>query len=315
MAKKSSMARLLVAALALVAGLSSCRSTSDLRSSAVIGLAEPAERTRGGPHSEELSSIAAEPVTSRSVQTEAAPDDAAELAEKLSNPVADLISVPIQGNWDTGIGPADADRTTINVQPVIPFSLNPDWNAISRTIVPIIDAESPVAGGEDESGLGDVLQSFFFSPKAPTESGWIWGIGPAFLLPTASEDALGSEKWAAGPTLVVLKQEKGWTYGALANHLWSYAGEDDRADVNATFVQPFLSFTTKTHTTLTLNTESTYDWTQNQWTVPVNASVSQLLRIGKMPISLAFGYREYVEAPDGGPDWGLRFALTLLLPK
>lgn len=246
---------------------------------------------------------------------EAPADDAADLAKKLANPMANLISVPIQANLDTGIGPEDADRTTVNVQPVVPFSIGEEWNVITRTIVPIVDAESPVPGGSDESGLGDVLESLFFSPKAPTSSGWIWGAGPALLFPTASEDELGTGKAAAGPTFVVLKQDSGWTYGALAYHLWSYAGEDDRAGVNATFLQPFLAYTTKTHTTLTLNTESTYDWNGDEWTVPVNVMASQVLKIGGLPISLAVGYREYLEAPDGGPEWGLRFVLTFLFPK
>lgn len=243
-----------------------------------------------------------------------AADSEAELAKKLLNPVAALISVPIQYNVDYGIGAADADRTTINVQPVIPISLDEKWNMISRTIVPIIDAESPVIGGDDESGFGDVLQSLFFSPKAPTSGGWIWGAGPALLLPTASEDVLGTEKWALGPTAVVLRQENGWTYGALANHLWSFAGDDDRSDVNATYVQPFLAFTMKTHTTLTINSESTYDWTNSDWTVPINLMATQVLKIGSLPISVGVGYREYVETPDGGPDWGLRFVLTFLFP-
>ena len=167
--------------------------------------------------------------------------DEAELAKQLSNPVAALISVPFQYNWDTDIGPANADRSLLNIQPVIPFAISQDWNLISRTIVPIIDAESPVIGGEDHSGLGDILQSFFFSPKNPTKNGWIYGLGPALLFPSASDDALGQEKWGAGPTAVVLKQEKGWTYGALANHIWSFAGDDDRPDVSATFLQSFLA--------------------------------------------------------------------------
>ena len=242
-------------------------------------------------------------------------DDSAELAKKLQNPIAALISVPMQYNWDTGIGSADADRSTLNVQPVIPFELNPEWNIISRTIVPLIDADAPVAGGDDHSGVGDVVQSLFFSPKAPTAGGWIWGVGPVFLLPTASDSALGTEKWGAGPTAVVLKQEHGWTYGALANHIWSVAGDDARADVNATFLQPFLSYTTKTYTTFSLNTESTYDWDAEQWTVPVNVMASQLVKFGKQPVSFGLGYRDYVEAPTGGPDWGLRFVVTLLFPK
>jgi hypothetical protein len=245
-----------------------------------------------------------------------APDADAELAKKLQNPIAALISVPVKLDWDTGIGPADADRFTYVVQPVIPFSLNQEWNLISRTIVPVyIDAQSPVAGGSDTSGMGDVLQSFFFSPKAPTAGGWIWGVGPVLSLPTASKDALGSEKYGAGPTVVVLRQDSGWTYGMLANHMWSFAGNDSRADVSATFIQPFISYTTKTYTTFGLNTESTYDWEASQWTVPINASVSQLMKFGKQRVSFAFGYRNYVDAPTGGPDWGLRFTVTFLFPK
>lgn len=241
-------------------------------------------------------------------------DESAELAKKLSNPIASLISVPMKVNWDTGIGPAGADRTTFIVQPVIPFELTPSWNLITRTIVPYVHAESPVAGGSSVKGLGDTTQSFFFSPKAPTAGGWIWGAGPVLQWATASKSELGG-KWGIGPTAVVLKQEHGWTYGGLANHVWSFAGGDGSADVNATFVQPFLSFTTKTATTYGINTESTYDWTGNQWTVPINLSVSQMLRLGQQPVSFALAYRHYVERPSGGPDWGLSFTFTLLFPK
>lgn len=239
----------------------------------------------------------------------------AELAKKLSNPVANLISVPIQMNWDFGIGPANATRMTINVQPVIPVTLNEDWNVITRTILPIINAESPVKRGDDKFGLGDTTQSFFLSPKEPTGGGWIWGAGPAFLWPTSTDDALGTGKVGAGPTAVLLKQEHGWTYGVLANHLWSFAGQGNTADVNATFLQPFLAFTTEKFTTFTLNTESTYDWENEQWTVPLNLQVSQLVKIGKLPISFAVGGRYYAEGPSGGPEWGMRFVIQFLLPK
>ena len=243
------------------------------------------------------------------------PNDAAELAKKLSNPVASLISVPVKLDWDTGIGPAGADRAVYVVQPVIPITLSKDWNLISRTIVPYIDAQSPVTGGADQSGLGDITQSFFFSPSAPTAGGWIWGAGPVLLLNTASNDALGSDKWGAGPTAVLLRQEGGWTYGVLANHIWSFGGNEQRADISTTFLQPFLAYTTKTQTTWGINTESTYDWKNSQWTVPINLSVSQLVKLGSQPVSFAFGLRSYAERPDGGPDWGLRFSVTFLFPK
>ena len=247
---------------------------------------------------------------------DAATDDkaqSAELAKKLQNPVASLISVPIQNNWDFGIGPADAMRYTANIQPVIPLTLTEDWNLITRTILPVIYAESPVAGGRDASGLGDVVQSFFLSPNEPV-GGWILGGGPVFLWPTATDSALGSGKWGAGPTIVALRQEHGFTYGALVNQIWSYAGWGPQ-NVNATFLQPFVAYTTKTYTTFGFNTESSYNWTANQWSVPLNLTVQQVLKIGKQPIAFQLGYRYYADGPRGGPDWGLRFTVTLLFPK
>ncbi|GAA5123319.1 transporter [Luteolibacter yonseiensis] len=237
----------------------------------------------------------------------------AELAKKLSNPIADLISVPTQSNYDFGIGPGDGAKWTTNIQPVIPIGLNDGWNVISRTILPVIDQEGILpGGGSDESGLGDVVQSFFFSPKT---SDPIWGAGPVFLIPTATDEVLGGEKWGIGPTAVVLKQEGPWTYGALVNHLWDFAGEDDRNSVNATFLQPFVGYTTPAATTYTLNLESTYDWQGNDWTVPVNFVVSQLVKIGDQPVQFFAGARYYFDTPDGGPEWGLRFGLTFLFPK
>jgi hypothetical protein len=237
-----------------------------------------------------------------------------DLAQQLANPVSSLISVPFQSNWDFGIGPEDASRYTLNIQPVVPLSLDEDWNLIVRTIVPVIDAESSAAGVPDASGLGDIVQSFFFSPVDPV-NGWIVGAGPAFLYPSASDALLGSEQWGVGPTAVALKQDGPWTWGALVNHLSSFAGDEARADINATFLQPFVSYITPSKTTYTLNSESTYDWERDQWLVPLNAVVSQLVAIGDQPVQLSLGARYYAEGPDGGPEWGLRAAVTLLFPR
>src|SRR5688500_5032911 len=153
--------------------------------------------------------------------------DTEALAKQLANPIASLISVPMQFNYDDGIGPFDdGDRYFINVQPVIPVSISEDWNMISRTIVPIISQHDIFPGAGSQFGLGDTVQSLFFSPKALTASGWTWGAGPVFLIPTATDDLLGAKKWGAGPTAVALKQTAtGWTYGALINHIWSIAGD------------------------------------------------------------------------------------------
>lgn len=241
-------------------------------------------------------------------------DNAAELAKKLQNPVASLISVPFQFNVDTGFGPKDADKLTLNIQPVIPITLNDDWNLIIRTILPVVHLGSLADGVSSETGLGDTVQSFFFSPKEPV-GGWIIGFGPVFLWPTATEDLLGGEQWGAGPTFLVLRQESGWTYGLLANHIWSYAGNDDRDDVNATFLQPFISYTLPTYTTIGLSSESTYNWDEGEWTVPLIAQVSQLVKVGKLPVQFSLGGKYFLEAPDGGPEWGIRFTVTFLFPK
>jgi hypothetical protein len=246
-----------------------------------------------------------------------AQDQASVLAKQLSNPVAALISVPFQLNFDQDIGPAEeGDRWTLNVQPVVPIGLNEDWNLISRTILPIVSQDDIFPGAGSQSGLGDVVQSVFFSPKEPTSSGWIWGAGPVFLLPTGSDDLLTADQWAAGPTAVVLKQQGPWTYGALANHLWSFAGDEDRRDVNATFLQPFLSYTTPAAWTFALNTESTYDWEGEEWNVPVNAIVSKVTRVGSQLVSVGGGLRYWADSPDSGAEGlGVRLVFTLLFPK
>lgn len=240
-----------------------------------------------------------------------------DLAKKLANPVASLISVPIQANYDENIGPSEEGSVwRINIQPVIPITLNDRWNLISRTILPVIDQTDVPVAGMGESGIGDIVQSLFFSPAKPTSSGVIWGIGPVFLLPTASDEMLGGEKWGIGPTGVILKQVGSWTFGALANHIESIGGEDDRADISATFMQPFISYITKTKTTIGLSVESTYDWESEQWSVPVNFTVNQLLKIGPQLLQIGVGARYWADSPDNGPgDWGARLQLTFLFPK
>ena len=242
--------------------------------------------------------------------------DSAELAKKLSNPVAALISVPLQFNTDMNIGPDDAgERVTLNVQPVIPVSISEKWNLISRIITPIVGVDEIFPGSGSTVGLGDMTPTLFFSPKEPTKGGLIWGAGPVFLLPTATDDLLGADQWGFGPSFLVLKQQSGWTYGALVNHIERVAGDDRLEDISTSFIQPFLSKTFPSSLTVGVNTESTYDWNQEQWTVPVNLTMTTITKWGKQVMQLGIGGRYYVEAPDNGPEWGIRMTVTLLFPK
>ena len=240
-----------------------------------------------------------------------------DLAKKLANPIASLISIPFQFNYDHGYGPrGDGWKAFVNIQPVIPITLSEDWNLISRTIIPIAHQEDLAPGLGSQCGLGDVVQSLFFSPSKPGPGGLIWGVGPVLMFPTATDELLGGEKWGAGPTAIVLKQSGPWTYGALANHIWSYAGDDDREDVNLTYLQPFLSYTTKNAWTFSLNAESSFNWDEDEWSVPINLLASKLIKIGKLPVQIGAGVRYWAASTPQGPEgWGVRIQMTFLLPK
>ena len=241
----------------------------------------------------------------------------ADLAQKLANPLANLISLPIQMNIDQDLGPRnDGTKVATNVQPVIPFDFSDGWSLISRTIVPIVYQDNVFPGAGSQFGLGDVNLSLFFSPKAPTAGGIIWGVGPVLLLPTATDSKLGGKKWGAGPALVVLTTRGPWTVGALANQIWSFAGNGDRPDISSAFVQPFVAYNTPSAWTVSVQSESSYNWRTERWAVPVNVSVAKLVRFGKLPVSLQAGVGYWLESPPGGAE-GIRYRLqvSLVLPK
>jgi len=249
-----------------------------------------------------------------------APADSAKIAEKLSNPVASLISVPLQFNDDTGIGPTrSGHKVALNIQPVIPVPLSDDWNMISRTILPVVSQSDIAPGTSHQFGVGDITQSLFFSPRKPTADGVIWGIGPAILIPTASNDLLGGHRWGVGPTALVLRQAHGITAGFLANQIWSIArtnGHVPGSPISMTFVQPFLSYNTPAAWTYGLNLESSYDWHQHEYTVPLNLSVSKVTRLGRLPVSFGGGARYWLASTEGGPHgWGFRFTVTAVFPE
>jgi hypothetical protein len=263
-------------------------------------------------------------------EVEAETDEATKLAKQLSNPISSLISVPFQANEDFGYGPShNGYKFTLNIQPVIPISISKDWNLILRTIVPIVSQHDlfyvenvprslGITQNRSQDGLSDTTQSFFFSPKHPGPFGLIWGVGPALLYPTGTHPFLGTGTFSIGPTVVVLEQVGGLTVGALMNQLWSVYTEDRRNTFSQLFLQPFIAYTLKTHTTFTLSSETSANWNNTpgdaKWTVPLVFSISQVLKIGKQPVSIQIGGKYYADSPRYGPDWGVRFAFTLLYP-
>lgn len=249
-----------------------------------------------------------------SQEKEQEPKAGGDLASKIQNPIANLISVPFQNNTDFGVGTYDRTRNTLNIQPVIPFSLNKELNLITRTIIPIMS--QPVGSGNNEFGLGDISLSLFLTPAKPGKL--IYGGGVALGLPTATDQYLGTGKWTAGPTIVLLVQPKGWTIGTIIQNTWSYAGAGDRGDVNFFYSQIFAvknlekGWYVNSAPIITANWETP---SGDQWTVPLGAGVGKLFRLGKLPINAQAGYYFNIVKPAGGPDSQLRVQATLLFPK
>jgi hypothetical protein len=255
------------------------------------------------------------PSLGRAQQPAAAGGDSAELAKKLSNPVSDLVSVPFQFNWEQNVGPSELTRFILNVQPVMPFTLNEDWNLIMRIIAPLISQPPLFDGGTATFGISDITTSFFLSPTKLTE--FILGVGPVIVLPSTNEPTLGSGKWSAGPTAVALKQTGPWTFGALWNQVWSFSGDPSRSDVNQMFLQPFLAYQATHTVTYTVQSETTVNWDADDQkvTFPINFLVSKLSSFGVFPASYQLGFGVFPVHPDIGPSWKIRGAIVLLLPR
>ena len=244
-----------------------------------------------------------------------AADDTAELAKTLANPIGALISVPFQNNMDVGIGEDNGSRNTMNFQPIVPFRLTEDYSLITRYILPVITQHDTAGAGTQQSGLADTLVSGWIS-NAKVKNGVVWGLGGAFLLPTATDDLLATKKFSIGPTAIVLKQASGWTYGALVNQIWSVAGSEDTADVDQMYLQPFVTYNWKSGTGLTVNSELTQSWADSTTTAFVNIMAGGLLRFGGQIVQVQVGPRIPVAAPEGSKaDFGVRTAVIFVFPK
>lgn len=249
------------------------------------------------------------------IAQEAQEPSAEELAKKLANPIASLISVPFQNNTDIGIGAHNGSRNTLNFQPVVPLKLNDKWNIITRLVLPVISQYNVTGIGNSETGLGDAVISGFISPSV-SKGGLTWGAGPVLSVPTGTDDFLSSKKFGVGPTAVALYQFNGMTVGGLINQIWSVAGDEDRADVSSLFFQPFFTYNWKSGAGIGGNFEISQNWTGDTTTVWFNPFISALTSLGKQKTQFAIGPRLNLAAPDGGKaDIGFRAAVVFLFPK
>ncbi len=243
--------------------------------------------------------------------------DSGELAKAVQNPIANLISVPFQENLDYNIGPYERASSTLNIQPVIPVKLSPEWMLITRTIVPIMYQPDVNNTGGGSSGLGDINPAFFFSP---VEHGpLIWGLGPALVLPTATQRATGAGQWSLGVTLAGVLQPGKWTSGVLASNLWSVSGPDDRTPFNQMTIQYFINYNLPEAWYLTSAPILTANWQAEEndvWTIPAGAGVGKIFKLGKLPLSGSLSMYRNVVRPDTVPSatWQMRVQIALLFP-
>ena len=261
-----------------------------------------------------------------------------DLRDAAQNPIGDLISVPFQNNTNFDIGHTDNTQNVLNIQPVYPLHLNRTGTSSPARSLPVIyqppffsgrelAAAEEIFGpgiGDTEFGLGDLTPEFFFSPRKPIQLGpgtsLVWGAGPAFQFPTATDDELGTGKWSAGPGFVVFLSDKALnvTTGFLILNLWSFAGDEDRADVNAMTLQPFLNYNLPKGWYLTSSPLITANWEadhDNRWTVPIGGGFGRIFKIGDQPINANIAaYYNVVTPDDTGANWQLRAEWTFLFP-
>jgi len=239
-----------------------------------------------------------------------------DLQKATQNPVASLISVPLQNNTNFDIGPLDRTQNVMNIQPVIPMRVSENWNLINRIILPLVYQPDVTQLNVGTLGMGDINPTFFLSPAKPHML--IWGIGPAFILPTATNKVLGQGKWSGGPSVVALVQPGHWTLGVLVSNVWNFAGESDKPAVNQMLLQYFINYNLKKGWFTTWQPIITANWkatSGNVWTIPYGGGIGRIMKVGAQPMSLSLQFYGNPVRPAGTSPWGMRVLIAFLFPK
>jgi hypothetical protein len=242
--------------------------------------------------------------------------ESSEIAKQAQNPIASLISVPLENDFNPQTGINKEDSYVLEMKPVVPFKLSDDWTLITRTIIPVIQVPDLAPTVDGTTGVGDVQLSLFLSPAKA--GAVIWGAGPVVSFPTASQEILGTKKLSVGPTVVVLRIQGHWLFGTLVQNLFSVAGPAARADVNQMLMQPFANYNLRHGWYLTSSPIITANWEVNsnqRWVVPVGGGVGKIVHFGKLPVNMYTQFFRNVERPDGTTHWSARFQAQLLFPK
>jgi hypothetical protein len=241
------------------------------------------------------------------------------LAKASQNPVASLISVPFENNFNGEYGSDNSKQNVLNVKPVIPVQIGENWNLINRTIIPFVSQPGTPGGPNRQNGLGDTTYQAFISPSKPGK--WIWGVGPQVQIPTHTDELLGNEHWGGGLAAVVLTMPGKWVVGGLLTHMVDVAssGNDgSESDISLTVIQPIMNYNfgggwyVTSVPLITANWEADND---DEWTIPLGGGVGRVFHWGKQPVKLQMAYYYNVEKPDSGAQWNMQVTFTMLFPK
>ena len=235
-----------------------------------------------------------------------------DIAREDQNPITRFYTVRFEDNAQFGFGPDDEVLNFFRIQPLVPVKLSEDWHLVTRAIIPIVHQPWP----ESTDGLSDIGLNFFLTPGRAGK--FIWGVGPALILPTATDDKIGTEKWSAGPAVAAVYYTGPWVIGAVAQNVWSFAGEDERNDVNLMTVRPLINYNLPNGWYLSSSPSIAANWEakeDDRWLVPVGGGVGKIFTIGNQRMSALLESYYHIKSPDIGPDWQLRFQLSFLFPE